>query len=386
MMRLKATILDEQQKLSFRQSTKTNRLRGSRGAKSGDRKDIFQERNAGLEERKTRDLADRTNTSSQDKITSTLAAKVCTYIGCMYNAICCSYDVCASQAQIYEELKNGKLSIGKSSSDMLINFDSKAQSSKSSSYIESSSHCERQDEDEMGRMKRQRPNEDVHSYYGPASASVVSSECTHRSEKKDNWEWSRGVASKEDGREERDFAEDREYAKYIEERVKSAATSTTSANSASTGKPDQSAGHYGPGSHTSNSYYGPSSGSGIGIGGDAVHMSESSRVKSQWEKTLQGESRHHLERIHRETEAMRHIKEQQRQQQQAQGHNSASASASVEGGSVGKGSGLGSGTSQVLEERRELLRRKQLERKMQRESGSGSSDVSGSGSEQRVGI
>lgn len=90
MMKLKATILDEQQKLSFRQSAKSNRLRGSRGAKSGDRKDIFQERNAGLEERKKLDLADRTNLSSQDKITATLAAKV--YMCPVFLALSFSFD------------------------------------------------------------------------------------------------------------------------------------------------------------------------------------------------------------------------------------------------------------------------------------------------------
>ena len=78
MMRLKATILDEQQKLSFRQTSKVPRLRGSRGARVGEKKDVFKDgRNIGLDERKRRDVEDRDNrTSAPDKVTATLAVKV----------------------------------------------------------------------------------------------------------------------------------------------------------------------------------------------------------------------------------------------------------------------------------------------------------------------
>lgn len=259
------------------------------------------------------------------------------------------------QAQIYDDMKNGKLSIGKASSDLLINFDEKVHSGGSKIHFEGDQHNV---DDELGRIKRPR-SEDVHSYYGPHGSHESKQP---KSEQHDHWEWSRGDSSAEDGREVTNFAVDREYVKYIEDRVKSSTKSKTSHTGRDGGSSNSSNGH----NRTTEPFY----------------MSESSRVKSQWEKTLHGESRSHLESVHRETEAMRSLKEQQRQQQaqvQRKAYSdSSSVSCPIEGVS-GSGGNIGSSskTSQVVEDRRELLRRKQLERKMQQRE-SKSSDV-GSG-------
>lgn len=302
MVRLKATILDEQQKMSFRKNEKTPRLRGSRGAKSGDRKDVFAERNAGLEDRKKRDLEDSSNVQSKDKVARTLAEK----------------------AKIYEEMKSGSLDIGKSSSALLINFDNKDKCSSHQIKDDPQQSSVVYDTDEMGRMKRPKM---CSSYYGPGDGGV--------GDRKDNasaWEWSRGKPSKEE--DEIDFTVEREYTKYIEGRLQAAADGRGDSSAATASGP--AAHSYSDKQSTRHQ--------------DASYISEASRVKSQWEKTLHGESKHHLEAIHQETQNLR------KQHEQGSG-------GAQERVIDGTSSGGKSGGPQV-ENRLAMLKRKQLERKM----------------------
>lgn len=75
-------------------------------------------------------------------------------------------------------------------------------------------------------------------------------------------------------------------------------------------------------------------------------ISSQSRVKSQWEKTLQGESRGYLDQIHQETIEMR-----------------SSGGAGTENVTGKHPSVAPLATASALDERRLLLKRKQLERK-----------------------
>ena len=72
-------------------------------------------------------------------------------------------------------------------------------------------------------------------------------------------------------------------------------------------------------------------------------ISSQSRVKSQWEKTLQGESREYLDQIHQETIEMR-----------------SSGAGTIP--TTGPHSVIVSAGTTALDERRLLLKRKQLER------------------------
>jgi hypothetical protein len=76
MIRLKAAIIDQEEKMAFRQTNKTPRLRAQRGAKVGDRKDVFSEHNKGVSERSKLDEVQNSKLSKQDLITTSLIAKV----------------------------------------------------------------------------------------------------------------------------------------------------------------------------------------------------------------------------------------------------------------------------------------------------------------------
>jgi hypothetical protein len=74
---LKAAIFDEEQKLAYRNQNKSSRLRSQRGAKSGDKKDIFAEQNKGIQERNLRDEKVEMKVKSQKHVNASLVSKVC---------------------------------------------------------------------------------------------------------------------------------------------------------------------------------------------------------------------------------------------------------------------------------------------------------------------
>jgi hypothetical protein len=108
---------------------------------------------------------------------------------------------------------------------------------------------------------------------------------------------------------------------------------------------------------------------GITAAGGLVHedsrqrvttMSAQSRVRSQWEKTLQGESREFLEEIHQQTQERR---------SSAAVANTEGSVVTTSGGEMAtaRAAGAGVSTSSGLDERRLMLKRKQIERQRQTE-------------------
>lgn len=76
MIRLKATILDEKEKLIFRNQNKSNRIRSQRGGKNNEINDIFNgNNNKGIHERNKKDEQNNNN-KSDDIIKLSLIAKV----------------------------------------------------------------------------------------------------------------------------------------------------------------------------------------------------------------------------------------------------------------------------------------------------------------------
>jgi hypothetical protein len=153
------------------------------------------------------------------------------------------------------------------------------------------------------------------------------------------WAWSRGDVSQEQQRYEQEIKSSKLYSKLIVDE-----TSATAA-----------AAEEGRDSHKR-------------VGGTT--MSAQSRVRSQWEKTLQGESRDFLEEIHQQTEEMR---------SSSAANATAPSPLLTASGAVGRGGGGGGGgggdgtttASSVMDERRAMLKRKQSERQRQTEGTSG---------------
>lgn len=78
-LRLRAAISDEEQKLTLRNQNKSTRLRSQRGARSNEKKDIFTEHNKGIKERNERDeiIDERlSKTKSNNYIKASLLTKV----------------------------------------------------------------------------------------------------------------------------------------------------------------------------------------------------------------------------------------------------------------------------------------------------------------------
>jgi hypothetical protein len=74
---LRAAIFDEEQKLAYRHQNKSSRLRSQRGARSGNKKDIFHEQNKGIQERNLHDEKVEMKMKSQKHVNASLIAKVC---------------------------------------------------------------------------------------------------------------------------------------------------------------------------------------------------------------------------------------------------------------------------------------------------------------------
>mmetsp|Transcript_22933 Transcript_22933/g.33522 ORF Transcript_22933/g.33522 Transcript_22933/m.33522 type:complete len:300 (+) Transcript_22933:66-965(+) len=269
MMRLKATVLDEKQKLEFSAQSKAPRLRANRGARSSDRKDVFASRNKGVEEREKKDLSSKEMASTNDRITSALTAK----------------------AKIYDTISKGggEKSI---SEDVLVDFQEKSETSGSNKIAVS-----------MDKTNGLSDSSEVvddncrtYSYYGPPARDTDSSG-EFPENKSDRYAWSTG---REDP--QKIIEKSREFSRMVADEIDA-----------------------------------------------TVVMSSSSRVRSQWEKTLQGESRVHLERIHEETtHARKHAEE-----------------TTV----VGVKRKSSSGGNSTLDQRREFLRKKQEEKRLKLNAG-----------------
>ena len=251
-------------------------------------------------------------------------------------------------------MKSGQLNVGKASCDLLINFDEKKRTM--TDIDEDKSRGGGRDSNELGdKTKRARCSENPP--FGKDNPARSVGQCV-------TYEWSRGdgaTGSNVSGGEgdagdaPRDFSKDREYSRMIEERILAAAPPLSA--TLGTGSTARGGENHVQSTGSGRSYYGPQDAGGRegGQEHEHVHMTASSRVKSQWEKTLQGETRAHLESIHRDTERAR----QQNMHSKLTGGN-----IEQQHGPAGQIDTTESTELQStrLQDRKEMLRRKQLER------------------------
>lgn len=347
MMRLKAAIYSEEVKLYSRAKQTSGRIRANRGNISQpdrEEKDVFRRKNTGVEDRDN--ASKKLPLKKDEKVLLSLKAK----------------------SEVYQDLIDGSISHIQNEDDCLINFQQK-------STFEKKIWNQTSDEfviveDEFGREKRTLKSNLKDIPDRVPSLDIAPSE-------RGQWAWSTGKGvnqwneereEPEEGGGKKDTRDntDTTLKRLIQTKIELASQNVHTSRyegGVSPVSPVSSTPYHHSHSHSSSSGSKGTTGGGTSI---PVLVSESARVKSQWEKTLHGDAKLYVDKIHQETLLMRssiHVGESSR----IHGHSASNSSSYVEENLLSV-SGMESINSLEKERdhRRELLRQKQENRKKQK--------------------